>query len=149
MSKIGAVLFGIIALFLLIGPFRAPISDGIKGWRTSETTENYNVTTAAAVTSANVTLSYDLYQAATAEVIGITSNVTTETPVANTYTEATKRLLISGLDADATHTLAVSYYAETDDDVMRVLGPFLSFLIFGLPAFAIIYGIWPRKGRRG
>ena len=146
MSRISAVLFGIIALFLLIGPFRSPISDGIKGWRTSSTTENYNVTTAAAVTAANVTLSYDLYQAATAEVIGITSNVT-ETPVANTYTEATKVLLVSGLDADATHTLAVTYYAETDDEVMRVLGPFLSFLIFGLPAFAIIYGIWPRHKR--
>jgi post-segregation antitoxin (ccd killing protein) len=147
MSRISAVLFGIIALFLLIGPFRSPISDGIKGWRTSSTTENYNVTTAAAVTAANVTLSYDLYQAATAEVIGITSNVT-ETPVANTYTEATKVLLVSGLDADATHTLAVTYYAETDDEVMQVLGPFLSFIIFGLPAFAIIYGIWPRH-RRG
>ena len=147
MSKISAIFFGIICLFLLIGPFRTPISDGIKGWRTSSATENYNVTTAAAVTAANVTLSYDLYQAATAEVIGITSNVTTETPVANTYTEATKVLLISGLDADATHTLAVNYYAETDDDVMRVLGPFLSFIIFGLPAFAIIWGMWPRHKR--
>jgi len=148
MGKIGTIFIGILSIFLLLGAFRTPISDGIKGWRTTDSTQAFAVTTAAGVTSANVTLSYDLYQAATAEVIGITSNVTADVPVATTYTEVTKVLLVSGLEESKTHTLSVEYYAETDDEVMRVLGPFLNFLIFGGVTFGIIAVMWIDLKRR-
>jgi methylmalonyl-CoA mutase cobalamin-binding subunit len=93
-----------------------------------------------------VTLAYNLYQEALAEVQSISSNDTDDTPVAAAYTDATKVLLVSGLDGDTTRTLTVDYYAETDSTVMRVLGPFLAFLIFGFLLLGIVWGIV--KGRR-
>jgi hypothetical protein len=142
----GRVFIGILCVFLLLGAFATPINDGIKTWRTNDTSEDFEVTTAAAVTSANVTLSYNLYQEALAEVQSISSNDTDDTPVAAAYTDATKYLLVSGLDGDTTRTLTVDYYAETDSTVMRVLGPFLAFLIFGFLLMGIVWGIV--KGQR-
>jgi len=144
----GRVLVAVLSIFLLLGAFASPITDGIKTWRTNDTTENFNVTTGAGETGANVTLSYDLYQAATAEVIGITSDNDTDVPVANSYVEATKALEITGLVASDTRVLGVNYYSETDDRVMRILGPFLGILIFGGLISAILYGMWKKGGRR-
>ena len=144
----GRILVGVLSIFLLLGAFSSPITDGIKTWRTNDTTENFNVTTAAGVESANVTLSYDLYQAATAEVISLTSDNVSDTPVADSYVEATKKLLVTGLGALDTRVLTVNYYAETDDTVMRILGPFLFVLIFGGLIGAILYFIWKPGGRR-
>ena len=148
MKGISGVLLGILAMFLLLGPFQPAISDGIKGWRTDDTTEISIVTTAAGVTTANVTLGHDLYQATVSEVISVTSNIT-ESPVATSYTEATKVLLISALNANDSRTLTIEYYAETDDTVMRALGPFLSVLIFGGCAFAILISIWQSTKTKG
>ena len=64
----GRVFIGILAVFLLLGAFATPINDGIKTWRTNDTSEDFAVTTAAGVTNANVTLAYNLYQEALAEV---------------------------------------------------------------------------------
>ena len=52
------------------------------------------------------------------------------------------------LDPDATHTITINYSAETDDTVMRVLGPFLSVLIFGGCAFALLWGAWSGIGKK-
>ncbi len=149
---IGKVLVGIITLYLLLGVFSTPISDGIKGWRTLDTTEyKTNVTTGVGVYSANLTpLSSDLFLASTSQLIppGIVTSNITESPVATSYIEATKVLLISDLADNTTRTLTVHYYAETDDTVMRALGPFLGILIFGGTAFAIVYGVWQGRHRR-
>lgn len=127
----GKVFLMILAVFLLLGAFATPILDGIKGWRTEGTTEAHAVTTGAGVTTANVTLSNDLFQDDVSEVITITSNITGEEPIATTYTAATNRLLVSALNASATHTLTVNYRADSDSTVMAALGPFLAILIFG------------------
>jgi len=137
----GRVVIAILAIFLLLGAFATPINDGIKTWRTDDTSEDFEVSTGSGVTSANVTLSYNLYQEALAEVQSITSNDTDDIPIASTYTDATKVLLITGLDDEETHALTVDYYAETDSIVMRVLGPFLSFLIFGFLLMGIVWGV--------
>ena len=143
---IGRVFIGIIAIFLLLGAFATPINAGIKTWRSNDTSEDFEVSTAAGVTGANVTLSYNLYQEALAEVQSITSNDTDDVPIAATYTDATKVLEITGLDDAEAHALTVNYYAETDSTVMRVLGPFLAFLIFGFLLLGIVWGIV--KGKR-
>ena len=142
----GRVFIGILAIFLLLGAFATPINDGIKTWRTNDTSQDFEVTTGVGVTSANVTLSYNLYQEALAEVQSISSNDTDDTPVATTYTDATKVLLVSGLDDSTVRALTIDYYAETDSTVMRVLGPFLPFLIFGFLLMATVWGVV--KGRR-
>ena len=139
---IGRILIGILALFLFIGPFSTPITDGIHNWRASDTTEADVLTTGAAATTANFTLSHDLYQASVAEIISITSSNATETPVASSYDEDNYYILLSSLDPANNRTITVNYYAETDDTVMRVLGPFLAILIFGSIVGAILWGIW-------
>jgi len=143
MSKVGAVFLGIISLFLLIGPFRTPFIDGIHGWRTADTTQSASVNPSG--TAANVTLSHDLYQAALAEVSSITTN-TTGAPATSAYTEATKVLLIDGLDPGQ-QTLTIQYYAETDDDVMRLIGPFLMFFLFFGVAGLIVWGVFGKQRR--
>jgi len=142
---IGKVFVVILAVFLLLGAFRTSIADGIKGWRTETQVQAASVTTAAAVTSANVTLTADLFQDDTAEVTGITSNVTMDAPVASTYVSATKVLLVGGLTAGADHTLTITYIAESENDVMRAVGPFLGIMVFGGLLVAIFYGAFHKK----
>jgi len=106
------------------------------------------VTTGAAETTSNMTLSHDLYQAATAEIVSMTSNITGETPVASAYTEATKFLVLAGLNPSSAHTITINYLAETDDSIMRVLGPFLAVLIIGGCVVFIVMGM-AQKGKHG
>jgi len=72
----GKVVVAILAVFLLLGGFAGAINDGIKGWRTVDATQAFVVTTGAGVTTANVTLTYELYQANVAEVQSVSSNET-------------------------------------------------------------------------
>jgi len=140
----GKVFLIILAVFLLLGAFASPILDGIKGWRTSDVTENSVVATGAGVTTANVTLASDLFQDDVAQVIAVSSNGT-ESPVATSYTAATNVLLISALNASETRTLSVEYYAESDSSIMQAIGPFLGFIILGGCIAVIFLGA---RGRR-
>lgn len=141
----GRVFFVVLAIFLLLGAFSSPILDGIKGWRTEDTTEAFSVTTAAGVTTANVTLANDLYQDDVSEVISISSNISGESPIASTYSDTSGKLLVSALNPSATHTLTVNYYADTDSDVIYVVGPFLPLLIIG--GLLVMILLTARKGR--
>jgi len=143
---IGKVFVGIIAFIFLVS-FATPITDGITTWRTNSVTQAAVVTTGAAQTTANVTLSNDLYLDDAARVSSISSNIT-ESPVATSYVAADDALLVSALAADDTRTLTIIYLAETDDTIMRVLGPFLPFLIFGGCAGGILYAIYTGFKRR-
>lgn len=139
---LGRVFIGIVSFFLLIGVFSSSITTGIHNWRSNDTTQSFVVTTGG-VTTANVTLSHDLYQSNVAEVAAITSSIS-ETPVASSY--ASRALVLAALTPSQTRTLTIEYYAETDDSIMRIIGPFLAILIFGGCAGAILYGIF-HKGR--
>lgn len=134
------VLFVLLAVFLLLGAFADPILDGVKTWRTEDTTDSFVVTTAAGVTTANLTLTRDLFQDETSEVIAISSNISGETPIASTYTAASNRLLLSALNPSASHLVSVNYYSDTDSTVMAAVGPFLGVLIIGGLIFAIFMG---------
>lgn len=145
MDKMGRAAGALFLLVLLLGVFRVSIIDGIHGVRTIDTTQLSAVS--VAIDSANVTLAHDLFQANLSEVITITTNIT-GAPAPATYTEASKVLLIAGLDP-GTQTLTIRYYAETDDSFMRIIGPFLVFLVFvGLTGLIIWAAIKGGKGRR-
>lgn len=143
---IGKVFLAILAIFLLFGAFASPISDGIKGWRTEDLTQNFIVTTGGGITTANVTLTRDLFQGSASQVIDVSSNIT-EIPVATSYDESTNNLLVSALNAADTRTLSVEYYADSDNAVMQAIGPFLGVLIIGGLALATVWGIWKNKRR--
>lgn len=148
MGNIGKVFIAILAIFLLLGAFRTSIADGIKGWRTETQIQTASLTTGAGETSGNVTLTGDLFQDDTAEVTTISSNETLDSAVASSYDTTTNKLLVAGLASDKTRSLTITYSAESENDVMRVIGPFLGFLIFGGFLAAIIIGIF-KKGKRG
>lgn len=141
----GKVLIGIIAIFMLLGAFASPISAGIKTWRTNDTTESFGVTSDAGG-AANMTLSHDLYQASKDEVQSVSSNVAAGA-YASSYVEATKMLVAGGLTALTTQTLTLRYYAETDDTIMRIIGPFLAVLIIGGLVVAVIWEMLSKKRR--
>lgn len=132
------IIWVLLAVFLLLGAFATPILDGIKTWRTEDTTDSFVVTTGAAATTANVTLTRDLFQDETSQVIAITSNVSGETPIASTYTSATNYLLLAALNPSSSHLISVNYYSDTDSTVMAAIGPFLSVLVIG----GLIVGIF-------
>jgi len=143
----GKVFIAILAVFLLLGAFTSPILAGIKTWRTVDTTENFIVSTGAAVTTANVTLGSDLFQDDESNVIEVSSSIT-ESPVATSYTAATNVLLISALTANESRTLTINYYAESDNEVMQAAGPFLPVLVIGgLLAIIFIGTFVMKKGR--
>ena len=98
-----------IAILLIIFPI---IMTGAHTLQTDEvTTTTDNVSTAAGVTSANVTLGYDLWQAEIDSVTSISSNIT-ESATATSYVQSTKQLTVGSLSANTTRTLSVLY--ETD-----------------------------------
>lgn len=137
-----------IFIIILLSAFSSHISGGIRDFRTDDVVQNEIVATAAGVTSANITLDNDLYSNDTTNIVSISSNLT-ETPVATSYTSSTNVLLVSALNANTSRTLIISYYGDTDDTMLHVIGPFMSFLIFGgilFSAFFLIYsGIKRRR----
>lgn len=137
----------IFAVFLLIGVFREDIANGIDDIRTDDITENALVTTAAGITSANVTLNRDLYQADLTEISSITSDNVTDTPVATAYDEDTKVLTVAGLAAADTRVLAFAYRAEVTTLGMRTLGPWLAFIVFGILLYFAVKPAFS-KGKR-
>lgn len=140
----------LLAIFLLLGAFAVPILNGIKTWRTDgEATQTASVTTAAGATSANVTLAKDLYQANITNVSSVTSSEGTDVPAVSAYDETTKKLEIAGLDDDLTRTLTIVYYGETDQEIMRIIGPFLGILIIGGLVVLLLWDTFTGKKRRG
>ena len=71
------------------------------------------VTTAVAVTTADVVLEHELYEADVLNVVSITSTLGTDVPTADSYVEATKTLTVSGLTADTTRNLTITYETES------------------------------------
>lgn len=141
---IGRVLGAIFCLFLLFGVFNSSINDGITNWRSEEITSAHVAVTAVETTTANVTLAQDLYQANITKVVSISSTLV-ESPIPFSYVESTKSLTVSSLLPSETRTLTITYRAETDDTVMRVLGPFIAFIIFGGLTAIVLYAVY--KGR--
>lgn len=139
----------ILAVFLLLGAGATAIIQGVHTWRTDDTTEQFAVSTAAGVTTANVTLGGTLFQNATSEVVSITSNVTGESPIASAYTSATQVLLVAALTPNTTHTLTINYYADTSDSVVYAIGPYLALLIIGGCIVIIFIGNKGSKRRGG
>lgn len=82
--------------------------EAIDGFRLQEYTNDFNVTTGGGVTTATVTLSQPLYGDETRNAV-VSSNLTTDAPIASTYIAATKVLTVIGLQASQTHRLSVEF----------------------------------------
>jgi len=134
------LLLGAVVIILLLPAVLPSIQD----FRSDSYEEAHGVvTTAAGVTSANLTLAQDLFLDENSQVTSITSNVTADVPLVSTYTKANDRLLITGLIAGTTRTLTVTYNTPVLGDFYgadlgtRVFPIFLVLGVIGIVAAAV------------
>ena len=81
---------------------------GIDQFRLVDQVDPFTVDTGGGVTTANVTLSQDLYGNETRNA-SVSSNVTADAPIASSYVSATNVLNVTGLQASTAHYLTVTY----------------------------------------
>jgi len=80
---------------------------------TGETMETDTAVTVSPDVTADIVLTYPLYDDDVANVSSITSTEATDTPVADSYVTGTKTLTVSGLTTDKTRTLTTTYVTES------------------------------------
>ncbi len=125
-----AALFGVGLFIAFLG---AAIMPALQNFRSQDVTEPHNVTTAADITTADIVLANDLLDGNKVNV-AITSPDPDDAPVAWEYVEATHKLTISGLQADTTRQLSVTYKVPRLDGASDLAARWL-------PTFLIIAGI--------
>ena len=100
------IVFGVLLLIIGLPAFFTSINDA----QVEEYTQTFaGVATGAAVYSANVTLSEDLYNDNVISVTDSSSNITSDSPSAATYNSVSGVLLVEGLDASQMRTLSITY----------------------------------------
>ena len=135
MKSVGT-LIGACLIILLLGAVLA----GITSFRSAEYEEPHNVTTAGGVTTANITITQDLFNDDTAFAT-IASNDTDDAAVPSSYTTSTNTLSISGLAASTTRQLTVTYrYGQLGDYWGADLGARVWPLMIVLGVIGVIVG---------
>lgn len=86
----------------------AAILESIDAFRLTDQEDPFNVTTGAGITSAAVALSQELYGDET-RYVSISSNLTTDAPIAYSYTSANQSLTVTGLTANTSRRLTCTY----------------------------------------
>ena len=100
-----------------------PITSAIYDFRTDIQEDSFTSDTAVLQTTDNVTLSHVLYDSDNST-IDILSSISDDTPVLSSYNSTSRLLGISGLSANTTRTLDVSYDVDAlkgSDAVNRLL----------------------------
>ena len=88
--------------------FMLPVTDAIYDFRTDQRTDTYTTATAVAVTTANATLHAVLYDNDIGSASFI-SDLVTDIPLSSSYNSTSRQLLISGLTANTTRTMEITY----------------------------------------
>ena len=102
MKSGGMIICAVIVLLLL-----PAVIGAINDFQQADQTDEFTVATGD-TTQSSVTLSQDLYDDATRNA-SLSSNLTSDTPIASTYTTATNALLVTGLTGNSTRRLTVEY----------------------------------------
>lgn len=145
MKAVGTII-GACLIILMLGAVIA----GILDFRSAKYIEPHNVTTAPAATTADVVLTQELFQDETAYVT-ISSNNTADAAIPYAYVTGTRTLTVSGLEADKTHQLTITYrYGQLTDYWAADLGsrawPLVIVLgVFGVIAAAVV-GAYNSRG---
>ena len=109
------------------------------------------VTTGVSETTADVVLDEELWKSRTTSVTSITSDNGGDTPVADSYVEATQTLTVSGLVESDTRELTITYEydALTDYTMMGMLVSWAPVLLL-IGIFGLIGGaLWAAVSFRG
>lgn len=111
-------------------------------FRMTDYEEPHNITTGAGETTANVSLSQELFNDDTA-LVSLSSNNTSDAPIPYLYTSATRYLLITGLVEDDTRQVTVTYKIDNLTDYVgagvaaKVWPVFLILGIIGIVAAGV------------
>lgn len=103
MKAVGMILGASLIIFLM-----PAILLSIVSFRSMDYTEDHIVTTTSPATSTELTLSQPLFGDNTVNV-AISSNITSDAPIASTYASATKKLTVIGLETDTIRRLTLKY----------------------------------------
>lgn len=133
--KLFIVVLCFFAVALLVFFTGETMPSAIYDFRTDEVDETFAVTTAAGVTTANVTLDNELWNDGVA-FASATSNSTGDSPTIDTYASATQVLTVGGLAANTTRTLTVTYDISGLDDYTAAEGA-----ITKIPVFFILFPV--------
>lgn len=109
--KTVALLIGAVLLVLLMPAAITSIDD----FRQSDYENQFDVTTGVGETSASVNLSQELFGDETANAV-VTSNITSDAPIASSYVGSTQTLTITGLAASETRRLTVDFKIDALTD---------------------------------
>ncbi len=135
----------LIAIILIL--FLGTAVLGLNDFRMTNQTGLYSSTLTNPTTSANLTLVAALYNSDITNVTSVTSNNTSDSPLAAAYTSASKVLRVDGLQTDASRALTVVYKRDNLGDFVgasiaaTVLPILLVLAIFGLLAGAVVTAI--------
>lgn len=136
-------LFGATLLILLM----VSTMGGVTSFRSTAQTQLYNNTTAAGVTSANLTLPLGVLDDSLSGIPSVSSNLTGDAPLASSYISTSKVLNVSGLLESATRQLTVIYrYPALTNysgvDIVAKWWPlFLSLAIIAVVVAAIVNAV--------
>lgn len=132
-GKIFGVVIALVIVLLMAIALPA-ITGAVKSFRTDVISQDFTLSTAAGITTGNVTLSHALWNSDVTEVTRISSDNSTDSPVADNYTTSSKRLNLTGLAPNITRTLTVDYrsaglseYAGADQISTNIPGIVIGF----------------------
>ena len=122
------------------------MAEAVYDFKTALRTDTFLTETGVVATTANETLLDDLYDDDTGSV-DVDSDEATDTPVASSYNATSQQLLVSGLTANTTRILEITYAfdaLEGYDAIVLVVDRFpfiwmLLIIVFPIGAFAAIF----------
>jgi len=116
MGKSGSVLIGIVMVAIMFIMFPI-VLDSSHELQTDEYVQSEAaVVTGVGETAADVVLDEALWDSSATHVLSITSDEVTDVPVAGTYTAGTQTLNVTGLAADDSRTLTITYEYDGLED---------------------------------
>ena len=140
------IFYAFLIIFVSVILWTLPITQMVYDYRTDQRTDTYSTDTAVGVTSANETLLDDLYGCDMGS-IDIDSTLATDAPLPNSVNCTNRVLNITGLTANTTRTLDITYdydALEGNNAIDTLLGwiPYINILIIVCFPIASILAMW-------
>lgn len=143
--KSAALIIAVVIIILALPAVLVSLDD----FRLDEQVDTYVVTTDNVTTTYSATLSQDLYNDDTRNA-SVSSNYTSDAPIASSYTSASNTLSITGLAVSRTRMLTVTYDIEGLNDYFGAgTGARIIPLLIILGTLAVVAGAVAYAWHRG
>lgn len=105
------IFYAFLIMFIAVVMWLLPITTLVYDFRTDQATEYFNTITGVGITSSNITLGKQIYGADTGT-FDVSSNNSADTPDLGAYNHGSHSANVTGLSANSTHYLTVTYDYE-------------------------------------